>query len=181
MRWAADVRPATATEADGTLVTAGEFHVSSDPGEMLRTLLGSCVAACLYDPLARVGGMNHFLLPDGRAAGDGLRFGAQAMELLVNALLARGAARCRLRAKIFGGADLLGGLTSAGSSNARFALDYLRREEIVHEGGCLGGAQGRQIQFWPVTGRARQRLLDGVAPEPAPPVPAPRASVLELF
>ena len=143
-------------------VVQGEFHVSGDPGVVLTTILGSCVAACLRDPLARVGGMNHFLLPGrGEAAGgDAVRYGVHAMELLVNGLLRNGARRERLEAKLFGGARMLEGLTDIGTQNAEFAKYFLQRERIAFTGGSLGGDRGRRVQFWPASGRARQMTIE---------------------
>jgi len=143
-------------------IVQGEQAVSEDPSVVLGTLLGSCVAACIRDPVAGVGGMNHFLLP-----GDGtrqvletsMRHGVHAMELLLNALLRHGARRDRLEAKLFGGANLMRGLTDVGALNASFAEEFLRREGIANIGGSLGGERGRRIQFWPVSGRARQVFL----------------------
>jgi chemotaxis protein CheD len=166
-------------------IVQGEHYVTDDPGAVVSTLLGSCVAACLRDPVAAVGGMNHFLLPgDGqrRNADDSLRYGVHAMELLVNALLAKGARRERLEAKLFGGARLTRGLTDVGALNAAFAEDFLRREGLKHVGGSLRGRSGRRIQFWPVSGRARQVLLANA--EASPPEagrPAAEAGALELF
>src|ERR1700712_1014008 len=140
-------------------VVQGEYRVSSRPDVVLSTLLGSCVAACLHDPVAGVGGMNHFLLPGTDREDDGtssLRYGAYAMELLVNGLLAQGAKRGRLEAKLFGGARMLAGLTDLGSRNAEFAEDYVRRENIAFVGGSLRGERGRRIEFWPHSGRTRQ-------------------------
>ena len=140
----------------------GEQYVTDRPETMVSTLLGSCVAACLRDPVRRVGGMNHFLLP-GRPDGgevDGVRFGVHAMELLVNALLSAGAHRERLEAKLFGGAHVLQGLHDVGRQNSDFALSFLHTEGIRHLGGSLGGATARRVQFWPASGRARQ-LVSG--------------------
>src|SRR5215469_6390186 len=138
----------------------GECRVSAEPSLMLTTVLGSCVAACLHDPAANVGGMNHFLLPDGNGDDPGaLRYGAYAMELLVNGLLTLGAQRERLRAKLFGGARLSPGLTDIGHHNIVFARNYLRQEGIRYSGGSTGGVLARKIQFWPHSGRARQALL----------------------
>ena len=129
---------------------------------MLTTVLGSCVAACLWDASAGVGGMNHFLLPHGRVGErtDILRYGVHAMELLVNALLNAGARRSALEAKLFGGAHLTGGFSVAGRLNAEFATDFLDREGIAYRGGSMGGYAARRVEFWAVTGRARQRLVD---------------------
>jgi chemotaxis protein CheD len=139
-------------------VVQGEYFVTEDPGAMLTTILGSCVAACIRDPVARVGGMNHFLLP-GDGSSDGLRYGVQSMELLVNGLLQRGAHRSRLEAKLFGGARVVSGLTDIGDQNAHFAERFLKDEGIAFSGGSLGGGFARRIQYWPTSGRARQMFL----------------------
>ncbi|MGI3901827.1 MAG: chemoreceptor glutamine deamidase CheD [Janthinobacterium lividum] len=166
-------------------VIQGEQRVSDDPNEVLATLLGSCVAACLHDPVARVGGMNHFLLPgdSGSERGHSERFGVHAMELLVNALLVRGASRVRLEAKLFGGASTMQGLTDIGSLNAAFAVGFLKRENIRVTSDCLGGTRGRRIQFWPVTGRARRIFMGSaeIVPPTRVPRPVPAAGALELF
>ena len=144
-------------------IVQGEQHVDSDPNVVLTTILGSCIAACIWDGVAGVGGMNHFLLPgDGKhrqPGGDAMRFGVHAMELLVNALLQRGAIKSRMRAKLFGGARMIKGLTDIGELNASFAEHFLAAEGITLAGGSLRGQQGRRIQFWPVAGRARQVLM----------------------
>ncbi len=140
-------------------VVQGEQHVTAAPEVMLTTILGSCVAACLFDPVAGVGGMNHFLLPGDAANASGVRHGVHAMELLVNALLRAGASRGRLQGKLFGGARLLEGLTDVGAQNADFAENFLRREGVACVGGSLRGVQPRRVQFWPVSGRARQLQL----------------------
>jgi chemotaxis protein CheD len=92
-------------------IIQGEYKVVTDPDVFLSTILGSCVAACLRDPVAGVGGMNHFLLPGSAAAmtsgGDATRYGVHLMELLINGLLKKGARRDRLEAKIFGGAKTI--------------------------------------------------------------------------
>jgi chemotaxis protein CheD len=144
-------------------IVQGENYVDDDPSTVLTTILGSCIAACIWDGVAGVGGMNHFLLPgDGKhrqPGGDAMRYGVHAMELLVNGLLRRGAQKSRMRAKLFGGARMIKGLTDIGELNANFAEKFLREEGITLVGGSLRGEQGRRIQFWPVSGRARQVLL----------------------
>ena len=143
-------------------VIQGEFYVTEDPAVMLTTILGSCVAACLRDPVAQVGGMNHFLLPgadDLTKNREAESYGVHLMELLVNDLLHHGARRDRLQAKLFGGAATMQGLTDVGALNGRFAERFLRHEGISYAGGSLGGDRGRRIQFWPTSGRARQVAL----------------------
>jgi chemotaxis protein CheD len=139
----------------------GDCRISADPNVLMTTTLGSCVAACIYDPAARVGGMNHFLLPDGEEVGGAAaaRYGAYAMELLVNDLLKAGALRSRLEAKLFGGGRLTDSSIEIGEKNARFASSFLAREGVHEEPGSLGGEFARRIQFWPATGRIRQLTL----------------------
>jgi chemotaxis protein CheD len=155
-------------------IVQGEFHVTQDPNVVLTTLLGSCVAACIRDPLAGVGGMNHFLLPgqDGSASSrEAESYGVHLMELLVNGLLKSGARRERLEAKLFGGARTMEGLSDIGAKNGRFAENFLKYEGINYIGGSLGGEGGRRVQFWPVAGRARQSLFSS---EKMPPVVVPK-------
>jgi chemotaxis protein CheD len=176
-------------------IVQGEHHVDNNPNVVLSTILGSCVAACLWDPVAGIGGMNHFLLPgedaDARqtgGSGASVRYGVHAMELLVNGLLRKGAQRSALRAKLFGGARMIRGLTDIGEANAAFAERFLKAEGIPIEGGSLRGTQGRRLQFWPVSGRARQSLLalnnNAIILEERRVVPPKAASaygVVELF
>jgi len=168
-------------------VIQGEFRVSDDAELVLTTILGSCVAACMCDRAVGVGGMNHFLLP-GEEGGEGLRYGVQSMELLVNALLRRGARRERLEVKLFGGARLLQGLTDVGAQNARFAERFVADEGLTFAGGSLRGDRARRIQYWPASGRARQVFLAAAetrvfaAERRRPAAPAPDdAGALELF
>ncbi|MBP1807581.1 chemotaxis protein CheD [Rubellimicrobium aerolatum] len=167
-------------------IVLGELHVSDEPGLVICTTVGSCVAACLFDPVRGLGGMNHFLLPDGAAAArdDGAqRYGVHLMELLINSLLSRGASRTHLQAKAFGGASLTRGLTNAGASNVEFVEWFLRVESIPLVGGSVRGTQGRRVQFWPNSGRARQMLcapIEVVVPRSQPPAVQPHGE-LELF
>lgn len=137
-------------------------YVATDLPLALVTLLGSCVAACLYDPIASVGGMNHFMLPGGDS-GDGTcaRYGVNAMELLINDLLKRGARRTRLQAKVFGGGNVLSGFHSdpIGTRNARFILEYLRAEDIPVRAQDLGDIHARKVGFFPQTGRTLVKRL----------------------
>jgi chemotaxis protein CheD len=169
-------------------VIQGEFHVSDDPAVVMTTILGSCVAACMRDPVAQVGGMNHFVLPgaeDRTKTGEAESYGVHLMELLVNDLLHYGARRDRLEAKLFGGAATMKGLCDVGVLNSRFAERFLRYEGIAYAGGSLGGDRGRRIQFWPTSGRARQvALIKYNETVPTKPPVAPAASAageLELF
>lgn len=149
------------------VITQGEHFATADPETTISTLLGSCVACCLWDPLAEVGGMNHILLASGAgASANGPSLGGiNAMELLINDLLKLGARRNRLIAKAFGGAQMVSGLSSIGPDNARFALDYLRRENIVCASQSLGGDMARQVVFTPTSGAVRVKVQQREAPE----------------
>jgi chemotaxis protein CheD len=163
----------------------GEWKVSDDPNVVFLTLLGSCVAACIRDATAGVGGMNHFLLPGGQSptsSRDGERYGVHLMELLLNGLMKKGAQRDRMEAKIFGGARMMRGLTDVGRQNAEFAARFLNYEGIKLVGKDIGGERGRRLQYWPSSGRARQSYIaaDGLNERPAAALsPAPAA--IELF
>ena len=166
-------------------VGQGDHHVTSDPNVMLTTILGSCVAMCLRDPQSGVGGMNHFLLPEGAGAGTdaGRRYGAYAMELLINDVMKAGARRDRLEAKLFGGGRMFDSLKDVGMANADFAERFLRDEGIPLVGGSLRGAGGRRLHYWPVTGRALQRAVQDshVPAQPSPRLPATPSGAVELF
>ena len=163
-------------------VVQGDYAIADRDGIVMTAVLGSCVAACLRDPLAEVGGMNHFLLPEtGLHASTGVLYGAQAMELLINALMKHGARKDRLEAKLFGGARMIAGLSDIGRSNGEFARRFLRDEGIPCVAESLGGIRARRIRYWPLTGRARQILLDS-AGTVAERLPVPQvANDLELF
>ncbi|WP_026618233.1 chemotaxis protein CheD [Ensifer sp. WSM1721] len=171
-------------------VIQGEFKVVNDPDIVLSTILGSCVAACMRDPVAGVGGMNHFLLPGSAASpgGDATRYGVHLMELLINGLLKQGARRDRLEAKIFGGARTIARFSNVGEQNAAFARQFLMDEGIRIVGESTGGEHGRKLEYWPSSGRARQYALTGVEAQRAiqmdqrpVPVPKPAESSIEFF
>jgi chemotaxis protein CheD len=166
-------------------IIQGEFHVASESNVVLSTVLGSCVAACMRDPEAKVGGMNHFLLPGAQSAKplESERYGAYLMELLINGLLQRGARRDRIEAKIFGGARMVDGLSDIGAQNGVFAKEFLKNEGIRIIAENLGGRHGRRLEYYPLSGRARQILLPSAPPIEPPkrlekPVPH---GTLELF
>jgi chemotaxis protein CheD len=149
-------------------VIQGEHAVSADPDALFTTILGSCVAACLNDPAAGVGGMNHFLLvetADGaRIDDEAMRYGAYAMEVLINDLMKRGARRDRLEAKVFGGAKVIEALQDVGLANAAFVRRFLADEGIPIIAASLGGRHARRVEFWPASGRARQREVERAEP-----------------
>jgi chemotaxis protein CheD len=135
---------------------------------MLVTVLGSCVSACIRDPLAGVGGMNHFMLPDADPEGrtsswgtESARYGGYAMEMLINDLLKRGAVRSRLETKVFGGGAVLAGFTvsNVGERNGRFVLDYLRNEGLTVNGQDLFDVCPRRVHYFPRTGKVMVKRL----------------------
>lgn len=154
-------------------VSQGQVRVSDDADVELSTVLGSCIATCLYDPVARVGGMNHFLLAE-RPAGDPSgevdhHYGVYLMELLINEMLGQGALKQRLQAHLFGGADMLAGTARLGPVNAAFARAFLEHDGIALMGEDLGGSHARRIDFCPATGALRFVYVeDALAPELKP-------------
>lgn len=153
----------TTLGAEVVSIVVGGCVVSRDPRVVITTTLGSCIATCLFDPVACVGGMNHFLLPD---AGDdrlsaSARYGSAAMEHLINRLLAITGRRDRLRAKLFGGANVNGISNGIGARNVAFAMDYLANEGIATTSWDVGGGSARAIRFFPTTGRSLRRLIGG--------------------
>lgn len=149
-------------------ILPGEYYVTARD-MLLVTVLGSCVAACLRDPVSGVGGMNHFMLPEG--GGDqhdvlssSARYGSYAMEVLVNQLVKLGASRRRMEAKVFGGASVLRGFSSipVGAQNSEFVLDYLRTERIRVLAQDLLGEYPRKVYFFPASGRVMVRKLKSV-------------------
>lgn len=169
-------------------VMQGQSRVSGAPDAVLSTVLGSCVATCLYDPEARIGGMNHFLLPEPHGGGHGSgpvdeHYGIYLMEVLINEMLAKGARKPRLRAHLYGGANMHKGMARIGSMNAAFARAFLDREGIVLARENLGGTAARRVEFRPASGQVRCRLVENaMAPDPLPLRPRPDATGdLELF
>ncbi len=143
----------------------GEFFVSAED-VVLSTVLGSCVAACIWDRTAHIGGMNHFMLPAEGAAGDAWagasgRYGVFAMEQLINELLKRGAKKANLEAKVFGGGAVLRAITSLniGERNAAFVLEFCRNEGIRVVAQDLLDVHPRRVVFFPATGRALSKKL----------------------
>ena len=174
-------RPILPVAARPRHLSQGEYLAGDGSGGSITTILGSCVATCLHDPVARVGGMNHFLLPEGTGSGaPAASFGINAMELLINALIKQGADRARLQAKVFGGARMIAGLSDVGQRNADFVLNFLRSEGIRCTAESLGGTQARRVQFWPEDNRARQKVI-GEALLDEKPVDVKPANDVELF
>lgn len=167
-------------------VHQGEFSISSSETCTLNTVLGSCVSVCLHDPVLKIGGMNHILLPENTSqnASDVI-FGLHAMELLINALLKRGSTRQNMQAKVFGGASMISGLSNIGEKNVQFVQTFLRDEGYSVLATDTGGSRGRRVRFWPATGRVQMRYM--IADAPLPPVKKAAAAApssgsdIELF
>ncbi len=153
----------TQFRCEAVKVLPGEYFVS-DEDLLVMTTLGSCIAACLWDRKAQVGGLNHFMLPDGgaeSAISSAGRYGSFAMEVLINELLKRGATRATLEAKVFGGGQVIAEMASlnVGERNTRFVLDYLKAERIAVVGKDVLGTHPRKVCFLPVTGKAMVKRL----------------------
>ena len=141
----------------------GEYF-ATDRDVVLVTVLGSCVAACIRDRATGIGGMNHFMLPrddSDTPLSRSARYGAYAMELLINQLLRMGARREALEAKVFGGGAVIPRLASLniGDANAEFVTEFLRKERIDVAAGDLKGTEPRKVYFFPRTGRVLVRMI----------------------
>ena len=147
-------------------VLPGEYFVG-DENMIIMTVLGSCIAACLWDSRAHVGGMNHFMLPDGDVADASGRYGSYAMELLINEMLKLGARRETMQAKIFGGAQVMHNFTTmnVGERNTQFVLDYLRTERISVVSKDVMDIYPRKVCFLPFSGKAMVKRLTPSNPE----------------
>lgn len=152
----------TLTHSRVIKIFSGDWHVSTEPGEMLATILGSCVAACIRDPLIGVGGMNHFLLPGNSAAdhaNDAARYGVFAMESLINGILKAGGRKDRFEVKVFGGGNVIKNSARIGSKNAAFIREFLKSEGLKIASEDLEGNAPRRIHYFPDTGKVMMRRL----------------------
>ena len=145
----------------------GDYYVTCED-EVLDTVLGSCVSACIRNPRTRIGGMNHFMLPrpSGHAndnwdavAGRATRYGSASMEQLINRILAAGGTRADLEVKVFGGGRVLASMTDVGNHNVAFVRDFLKNEGLRIVAEDVGDTCPRHVQYFPVSGRVRVRHL----------------------
>ncbi len=179
-----------------TTVHQGDCLVSGDRELTFSTVLGSCISACIRDSIARVGGMNHFLLaePSGSARdryGVSARYGAFAMEQLINKVLTRGTGKkANLEIKVFGGGLINNALSDIGAKNIEFVREFLAAEGYVLAKEDVGGSFARRVMFNPHSGRAFVRRLDSAANASIAreellvakrPVPKPALDDIELF
>ncbi|MGV3650911.1 MAG: chemotaxis protein CheD [Devosia sp.] len=148
------------------MVHQGEWLVSGDPGTVLTTVLGSCISACVHDRVAQVGGMNHFLLAEapgsmGSRFSATARYGAFAMEALINAVLARGSGnKQNLDFKLFGGGRVSAALSDVGARNIAFIAQFMAAEGYVPLSSDMGGEFARKVIFVPHSGRAFVKRVD---------------------
>jgi len=152
-------------DCDAAKILPGEYYYTCKD-MMIVTVLGSCVSACIRDRVTGIGGMNHFMLPDGGADADSpvsasMRYGTYAMEVLINDLLKAGARRENLEAKVFGGGNVLRGFIAinVGERNAQFVRDYLRAENIRVVAEDLNDIYPRKVYFFPRSGKVLVKKL----------------------
>jgi chemotaxis protein CheD len=149
---------------DAVKILPGEYFVHHED-ILIMTTLGSCIAACLWDRNARVGGMNHFMLPEGGsgpgASNDSGRYGSYAMELLINEMMKRGASRGSMEAKVFGGGQVIAGMNSlnVGERNTNFVIDYLKTERIPILSKDVLDIYPRKVCILPASGKAMVKRL----------------------
>ena len=147
-------------------ILPGEYFVSDQP-MIVYTVLGSCVSACIRDPLARVGGMNHFMLPKpkeggGDSWGESTRYGSYAMESLINDILKRGGVKNRLEVKLFGAGRIYEGNIDVGARNAEWVLEYIKTEGLTVCKTDLGDVLPRKIYYFTESGRVLMKKIEKV-------------------
>jgi len=146
-------------------ILPGELYVTK-VDEMITTVLGSCISACIRDPGSGIGGMNHFMLPASKnmdiTDGSAARYGNFAMEKLINEILKNGGQRKNLEVKLFGGGQVLANMTDIGKRNIDFALEYLQLEGLNLVAEDLGDRYPRKVQFCPFSGATRMKKLRAV-------------------
>lgn len=151
-------------KSEAVKVLPGEYFVANEDIPIMTTL-GSCISACIWDRNAKVGGMNHFMLPEG--GNESGRYGSFAMELLINELLKMGANRLTLEAKVFGGGQVIGGMNTlnVGQRNTEFVMDYLKTERIAVVSKDVLEIYPRKVCFFPASGKAMVKRLAPTNPD----------------
>lgn len=147
-------------------ILPGEFFVSREP-MVVYTVLGSCISACIRDPVAGVGGMNHFMLPEPKEhqsgdswGGESTRYGSFAMESLINEILKRGGLKSRLEVKLFGGGKIYEGNIDIGANNATWVIEYLKSEGLATVKTDLGDVFPRKVYYFTDSGRVLMKKLE---------------------
>lgn len=144
----------------------GEFFVSREP-MVVYTVLGSCISACIRDPVVGVGGMNHFMLPEPKEAahdswGESTRYGSYAMESLINEIIKRGGLKSRLEIKLFGAGKIYEGNIDVGANNAKWVIGYLRSEGLATVKTDLGDVFPRKVYYFTDSGRVLMKKIERV-------------------
>lgn len=149
-------------------ILPGEYYVTAQD-EYVGTVLGSCVSACIRDLVLGIGGMNHFMLPHGDVSGSwaqggsaATRFGGYAMESLINAILKHGGQRARLETKLFGGGQMLAGMSDVGARNIDFVRKFIEVEALKVSGEDLGGIYPRKLLYFPQSGKVLMKKLQSM-------------------
>jgi len=147
-------------------ILPGEFFVSRDP-MIVYTVLGSCISACIRDPVAGVGGMNHFMLPEPKenahdSWGESTRYGSYAMESLINEILKRGGLKRRLEVKLFGAGKIYEGNIDIGARNAEWVVMFLRMEGLVPTKTDLGDVFPRKVYYFTDSGRVLMKKIERI-------------------
>ncbi len=147
-------------------ILPGEFFVSRDP-MVVYTVLGSCISACIRDPVAGVGGMNHFMLPEPKEGGsdswgESTRYGSYAMESLINEILKRGGLKSRLEIKLFGAGKIYEGNIDVGANNAKWVIGYLKSEGLATVKTDLGDVFPRKVYYFTDSGRVLMKKIERV-------------------
>jgi len=159
--------PPKSDEKKEILIHIGGYYASKEPA-VIHTLLGSCVAVCLFDRPSGIGGMNHILLPGNADLSHfdaSARYGINAMELLINAIMTSGGKRNNLKAKVFGGANLLPNIAREhrmGDKNSAFVMEFLKRESIAVAGKDIGGRLSRRVYFHTDTGEVFLKRIHSI-------------------
>lgn len=154
-------------QSEAVKVLPGEYFVFNED-MLIMTTLGSCIATCLWDRQAKIGGMNHFMLPDnGGGASDSGRYGSYAMELLINEMMKMGASRMTMEAKVFGGGAVISGMNTinVGERNTAFVMDYLKTERIPVVSKDVLDIYPRKVCFLPHSGKAMVKRLAPTNPD----------------
>lgn len=147
-------------------ILPGEFFVSATP-MVVYTVLGSCIAACIRDPIAQVGGMNHFMLPEPKGSGqdswgEPTRYGSYAMESLINEILKRGGLKSRLEIKLFGAGKIHESGIDVGANNAEWVIGYLKSEGLSVATTDLGDVYPRKVYYFTDSGRVLMKKIERI-------------------
>jgi chemotaxis protein CheD len=152
-------------------ILPGELYVSTH-GEMISTVLGSCISVCIREKKKGIGGMNHFMLPQNsefssdhwgeNPATSASRYGNWAMEYLINAILKRGGEKKNFEVKVFGGGQMMAEMTDIGQKNIIFVYQYLAEEQLRIEASDVGDVYARKVLYFPDTGSVKVRRIKNV-------------------